>query len=275
MTTRPISSAQTPLKHVQRTAGDTPALQEKSKRGKARLDLLLVERGLAPSRERAKALLLAGQVRVNGVKLEKAGTQVGADSRIEVVGETLRYASRGGLKLEGALEDCALNPRDKMCLDVGSSNGGFTDCLLQNGARKVYAVDVTINQLDWKLLQDPRVVTVERNARYLRPDDIGEAVELVTVDVSFISVIKILSAVIPLAASGADFLILIKPQFELQRSDVGKGGIVREAALHQKAIDRVVTAAVGAGLEILGVRPSRVTGSEGNQEFFLHARRRE
>jgi 23S rRNA (cytidine1920-2'-O)/16S rRNA (cytidine1409-2'-O)-methyltransferase len=247
----------------------------KLKPGKERLDLLLVERGLAPSRERAQALLLAGQVRVSGAKMDKAGTQVATDARIEIAGEAMRYASRGGIKLEGALEDFGISPQDRVCMDIGSSTGGFTDCLLQNGARKVFAVDVTIDQLDWKLRRDARVATVERNARYLRQEDIGEVVNFVTVDVSFISVSKILGAIVPVASVGADFLILIKPQFELSKRDVRKGGIVRDAALHQKAIERVVTAAVEAGLQIVGVRPSRLAGAEGNQEFFLHARRRE
>lgn len=234
-----------------------------------------MERGLAPSRERAQALVLAGQVRVGGAKIDKAGTQVATDASVEIVGEALRYASRGGLKLEGALEDFGVSPQDRVCMDVGSSTGGFTDCLLQNGARKVFAVDVTIDQLDWKLQRDARVATVKRNARYLKPEDIGEEVDFVTVDVSFISVSKILEALVPVASRGADFLILVKPQFELDKRDVGKGGIVRDATLHQKAIERVVTAAEEVGLEIIGVRPSRLTGAEGNQEFFLHARRRE
>jgi 23S rRNA (cytidine1920-2'-O)/16S rRNA (cytidine1409-2'-O)-methyltransferase len=254
-----------------------PAFEPKrktSKPGKTRLDVLLFERGLAPSRERAQALLLAGQVRVNGQKAEKPGTQVAADARIEIVGEALRYASRGGFKLEGALEDFGVTPWDKVCLDTGSSTGGFTDCLLQHGARRVYAVDVTVDQLDWKLRQDSRVTAIEHNARYLRAEDVGEPAGLVTMDVSFISVAKVLPAIVPLASPGADFLILIKPQFELEKRDVGKGGIVREAALHEKAIQRVLNAAVVEGLEIIGVRPSRIAGAEGNQEFFLHARRR-
>ncbi|MGC2418942.1 MAG: TlyA family RNA methyltransferase [Candidatus Acidiferrales bacterium] len=244
------------------------------KPGKARLDVLLVERGLAPSRERAQAILLAGQVRVNGAKMEKAGSQVAADSRIEIVGETLRYASRGGLKLEGALEDFGVDPRGRICVDVGSSTGGFTDCLLQRGARKVYAVDVSIDQLDWKLRQDSRVVKVERNARYLRAEDIGESPSLIVMDVSFISVTKILPAVVAIAPAGADFLILIKPQFELEKREVGKGGIVRDTSLREKAIERVRMAAAEVGLEIVGLQPSRLTGAEGNQEYFLHARRR-
>jgi 23S rRNA (cytidine1920-2'-O)/16S rRNA (cytidine1409-2'-O)-methyltransferase len=244
------------------------------KPGKARLDVLLVERGLAASRERAQAMLLAGQVRVNGAPTGKAGSQVAKDATIDIVGETLRYASRAGLKLEGALEDFGVDPTDRICLDVGSSTGGFTDCLLQHGARKVYAVDVTIDQLDWKLRRDARVATIEKNARYLKPEDIAAAPNLVTADVSFISVTKILPAIVPIAPVGADFLVLIKPQFELEKRDVGKGGIVRDAALREKAVERVRTAAIETGLEILGVQLSRVAGAEGNQEFFLHARRR-
>jgi 23S rRNA (cytidine1920-2'-O)/16S rRNA (cytidine1409-2'-O)-methyltransferase len=253
----------------------SPAPPAKTKAGKARLDVLLVERGLATSRERAQALLLAGQVRVNGATATKAGAQVPVNARIELAGATPRYVSRGGVKLEGALEDFRVDAQGKICLDAGSSNGGFTDCLLQHGASKVYAVDVTIDQLDWKLRQDARVVPVERNARYLRVEDIGDPVELVVVDVSFISVSKVLPALVPLASQGADFLILIKPQFELERREVGKGGIIRDAALHRKAIERTKDSATKAGLQVAGVRESRITGAEGNREFFLHAKRRE
>jgi 23S rRNA (cytidine1920-2'-O)/16S rRNA (cytidine1409-2'-O)-methyltransferase len=240
---------------------------------KTRLDVLLVERGLAPSRERAQAMLLAGNVRVNGKPMDKPGTRLAADALIELAGDNLRYSSRGGLKLEGALEDFGVTAQDKTCLDVGSSTGGFTDCLLQQGARRVYAVDVTINQLDWKLQKDARVMTIERNARYLKAEDVGELVDLVTMDVSFISVTKVLPAIAPLAKAGAYFLILVKPQFELERQLVGKGGIVRGAALQEKAVANVTAAAAALGLEIVGARPSRITGTEGNQEFFLHARR--
>lgn len=242
--------------------------------GRARLDVLLLERGLAPSRERAQALLLAGQVRVDGQRAEKPGSQIPLHAKIEITGETLRYSSRAGLKLEGALREFGVLPRDKVCLDVGSSTGGFTDCLLQHGARRVYAVDVTIDQLDWKLQRDERVIEVERNARYLEPRDIGELAELITVDVSFISVTKVLRAILTVAAPGAQFLILIKPQFELEKRSVGKGGIVRDRELHQLATDRVVAAAAHAGFGIVGVRPSCLPGSGGNQEFFLHARHR-
>lgn len=245
-----------------------------AKPGKMRLDLLLVARGLAPSRERAQALLLGGHVRVNGARMDKPGSQVADDAAVEVVGEALKYASRGGFKLEGALEDFHVSPQNRVCLDVGSSTGGFTDCLLQNGARKVYAVDVTASQLDWKLRQDPRVVLVEKNARYLVAQDIAERASLVVIDVSFISVTKILPAIIPAAEPHADFLILVKPQFELERREVGKGGIVREAELHEKAVASVSAAASEAGLELCGVRPSHLPGAAGNQEFFLHARLR-
>lgn len=255
-------------KHPPRS-GSSPA---KKKPLKERIDVLLVTRGVAPSRERAQALLLAGKVHCDGAPITKAGTRVASDARIEVLGEANPYASRGGLKLQGALEDFGVSAQGRICLDVGSSTGGFTDCLLQHGARKVYAVDVSIDQLDWKLRQDARVAPIERNARYLLTEDIGERAELIVVDVSFISVTKILAALAPLAAPGADLLILIKPQFELEKREVGKGGIVRDAALHQKAIERVTEAAKSAGLEILGVKPSRITGAEGNQEFFLHAR---
>jgi 23S rRNA (cytidine1920-2'-O)/16S rRNA (cytidine1409-2'-O)-methyltransferase len=248
--------------------------KKQRKPNKERLDVLMVERSLAPSRERAQAMLLAGQVRVNGAPMSKSGTQVDTESKIEIVGETLRYSSRGGLKLEGALEDFAISPADRVCLDIGSSTGGFTDCLLQRGACKVYAVDVTVNQLDWKLQKDKRVIAIDRNARYLLPSDVGELVGLVTMDVSFISVSKILPAIVPVTAPGADFLILVKPQFELEKSEVGKGGIVRDPALHQKAIDRVRQSALDNGLDALDVQPSHLPGAEGNQEFFLHARRR-
>jgi 23S rRNA (cytidine1920-2'-O)/16S rRNA (cytidine1409-2'-O)-methyltransferase len=244
------------------------------KPGKERLDVLLVERGLTQSRERARALLLAGQVRVNGVRADKPGTQISKDAQIEIVGEMPRYVSRAGLKLEGALEDFGVSPANKICLDVGSSTGGFTDCLLQHGASRVHAVDVTIDQLDWKLRKDERVHTIEKNARHLTANDIGEAVELVTIDVSFISVAKILEAVVQAAGPNTEFVILVKPQFELEKGAIGKGGIVRDEALQERAVEQVKAAAQQAGLEILASKASRVRGAEGNQEYFLHARRR-
>jgi 23S rRNA (cytidine1920-2'-O)/16S rRNA (cytidine1409-2'-O)-methyltransferase len=260
---------------AKRTSGATSEINRQNRKpGKIRLDVAIVERGLAPSRERAQAILLAGNVLVNGQKMEKPGTQIAADARIEILGEALPYVSRGGLKLEGALKDFQVLPRGQICLDVGSSTGGFTDCLLQNGAARVFAVDVSADQLDWKLRQDARVTAIERNARYLRVEDLPAAPAIVTMDVSFISVAKVLPAVVPIATPGADFLILIKPQFELEKGEIGKGGIVRDAALHQKAIDRVQSAAAACALDLLGITPSRVPGAEGNQEFFLHARAR-
>jgi 23S rRNA (cytidine1920-2'-O)/16S rRNA (cytidine1409-2'-O)-methyltransferase len=247
------------------------AVPSKSKLEKRRLDALVVERGLAESREKAQRMILAGEVRVNGSPSDKAGTQVVVDARIEISGTSTKYASRAGLKLEGALEDFGMTVSGKTCLDIGASTGGFTDCLLNHGARLVYAVDVTPEQMVWRLQQDARVKQIKENARNLRPGQIPEPVDLVTVDVSFISVAKVLPAVVAAAGSRAEYLILVKPQFELDRADIGRGGIVRDANLHARAIERVRTAAVAAGLSVEGVRPSRVTGAEGNQEFFLRA----
>lgn len=218
-------------------------------------------------------MILAGEVRVNGERSEKAGAQIAMDARIEVVGGSAKYASRGGLKLEGALEDFGIEVTGKICLDNGASTGGFTDCLLQRGARRVYAVDVTPEQMAWRLQQDSRVTQIKANARNLLPEQIPEPASLVTVDVSFISVAKVLPAVVAAAGPKAEFLILVKPQFELDRGDIGRGGIVRDASLHERAINRVRAAAEAAGLRVEDVRPSRLTGAEGNQEFFLHARK--
>lgn len=244
-----------------------------AKSQKKRLDVLLVERGLAESRQKAQAMILAGEVAVNGAKEAKAGAQITESARIEVTSRLQKYASRGGLKLEGALEDLSVNPAGMVCLDLGSSTGGFTDCLLQRGATRVYAVDVNINQLAWKLRNDPRVMKIERNARELHPDDIPEPIDLVVADVSFISVAKVLAPAVAVAKTGATFLILIKPQFELRREDVGTGGIVKDESLHKKAIASVEQHAKTHGLQVLAVAPSRLTGAEGNQEFFLHARK--
>jgi len=245
----------------------------KAKSQKKRLDLLVVERGLAESRQKAQAMILAGEVSVDGVKVEKAGAQVAEATRIDVTSRLQKYASRGGLKLEGALADFAVSPSGLICLDLGSSTGGFSDCLLQHGAVRVYAVDVNTDQLAWRLRQDPRVIQIKRNARELRPDELPKPIDLVVADVSFISVTKILPPAVLAAKPGATFLILIKPQFELRREDIGEGGIVKDPALHNKAIASVQSAAKSHNLEILGVSPSRITGVEGNQEFFLHARK--
>jgi len=254
--------------------GESAPNSSQPKPTKIRLDVLVHERGLAPSRERAQALLLAGSILVNGQKATKPGTQVASDARVEMIGEPQKYVSRGGLKLEGALEDFGVLPEGKICLDVGSSTGGFTDCLLQRGATRVYAVDVSNDQLDWKLRQDPRVVFLEKNARYLEAADVAERAELALMDVSFISATKVLPALVGAVAAGAQLLVLIKPQFELAKGEVGKGGIVKDTALHRKAIESVTQAAKALGLEVLGVKPSHIAGTEGNQEFFLHARAR-
>jgi 23S rRNA (cytidine1920-2'-O)/16S rRNA (cytidine1409-2'-O)-methyltransferase len=244
---------------------------KESKVTKKRLDLLLVERGMVESRAKAQGLILAGGVRVNGQREDKAGAAIAIDAAVEITGETPRYASRAGLKLEGALEEFGIDPAGKVCLDAGSSTGGFTDCLLRHGAVRVYAVDVTTSQLAWKLQRDPRVTQIEANVRYLAAEALAERPSLVTVDLSFISVAKVLERLVAVAG-GAEFLILVKPQFELEREQVGRGGIVRDTELHDRAVERVRTAAVAAGLEVLGVRPSRLPGAEGNVEFFLHAR---
>src|SRR5580704_10829248 len=245
----------------------------KSKSPRTRLDLALVDRGLAESLQKAQAMILAGEVRVNNIAVQKAGAPVSADGRIEVKSRQLKYASRGGLKLEGALEDFSINPAGLVCLDAGASTGGFTDCLLQQGAARVFAVDVNIAQLAWKLQQDPRVTAIERNARELKVTDIPEKVDLVVADVSFISVCKILASASACAKPDANFLILIKPQFELPRQDVATGGIVKDVRLHEKAIASVRKCAESAGLDCVKVCPSRLTGAEGNQEYFLHARK--
>jgi 23S rRNA (cytidine1920-2'-O)/16S rRNA (cytidine1409-2'-O)-methyltransferase len=246
----------------------------KSKPAKKRLDLLLVERGLADSPAKAQAMILAGEVSVDNVRADKAGASIADDARVAVTSRTQKYASRGGIKLEGALGDFGLNPAGFVCLDVGSSTGGFTDCLLQKGASRVYAVDVNVDQIAWKLHQDNRVVRIERNARELRREDIPEPVDLVVVDVSFISATKVILPAAAIAKPGANLLVLVKPQFELPKEDVGTGGIVDDQALHEKAVEKVRAAAMAIGLDILGMLPSHLPGAEGNQEYFLHARKK-
>jgi 23S rRNA (cytidine1920-2'-O)/16S rRNA (cytidine1409-2'-O)-methyltransferase len=246
----------------------------KSKATRKRLDVLLVERGIAESIQKAQGMILAGEVRVDGARADKAGVAIAEDAQVEVASRSQKFASRGGVKLEGALEDFGVSVTGLACLDVGASTGGFTDCLLQHGAAKVLAVDVNVDQMDWKLQQDARVIRIERNARELKQEDIGEQVGLVVADVSFISVGKVLGPAVAVARNGAEFLILVKPQFELRREEVGSGGIVEEKELHEKAIALVRAAAESTGLECLGVKPSRLAGAEGNQEYFLHARKR-
>ncbi len=239
---------------------------------KIRLDRLLVERGLVESREKAQGLILAGLVMVDEQKQEKCGALMPPGGVVRLLGEASKYVSRGGLKLEGALEHFRLNPDSKVCFDIGASTGGFTDCLLQHGAGKVFAVDGGTNQLDWKLRRDPRVVVLEKtNARYLTIDRIGTLAELVTIDVSFISATLILPALVPLLASPADLIVLVKPQFEVGKGLVGKGGIVRDPAQHQEAIAKVSRKLLELGFSHLASMESPLLGAEGNHEFFLHA----
>jgi 23S rRNA (cytidine1920-2'-O)/16S rRNA (cytidine1409-2'-O)-methyltransferase len=245
---------------------------------KIRLDKLLVDRGLVKSRERAQALILAGKVLVDEQKIEKAGANVEQAAAIRLLGEDLRYVSRGALKLEHALHHWKIDVRDRVCMDVGTSTGGFTDCLLQAGAARVIAVDTGYGQIDLKLRQDPRVRMMERtNARYLKPGDIGESVSFVAIDVSFISVTLVLPAVIAaaLAATKPDqeIVVLVKPQFEVGREAVGKGGIVRDEQLQMEAADRVKSALANLGWTRLDVIDSPIFGVEGNREFLLYARR--
>jgi 23S rRNA (cytidine1920-2'-O)/16S rRNA (cytidine1409-2'-O)-methyltransferase len=237
-----------------------------------RLDLILVERGLVDSREKGQALILAGQVLVDGQKVDKPGHAVAADSNIELAAQP-RYVGRGGLKLEAALDHFNIPVAGKVCLDIGSSTGGFTDCLLQRGAARVYAIDVGTGQLDWKLRNDPRVIVHEQiNARYLSRNEVPEPIDLAVCDVSFISITMILPVLPNLLAKGAGMVILVKPQFELERHQVGKGGMIRDPALHQQACRRVEDAVKQLGFQI-EIIPSPVLGAEGNQEFLLYARR--
>ena len=245
----------------------------KPKPVRQRLDVLLVERGLAESPEKAGALILAGEVEVDGRRADKAGTPFPSNAKIKIISRHQKYVSRGGLKLEGALKDFAIRAAGRICLDVGSSHGGFTDCLLQRGAARVYAVDVNVEQLDWKLRQDARVVPVKRNARELSSEDIPEPVELVTIDVSFISALTVIEPATRLAKPGAIFVILIKPQFELPRDKVSPGGIVKEKRLRERAVLSVRKSLNSLGLKFLKLRPSHLPGAEGNQEYFLHARK--
>jgi 23S rRNA (cytidine1920-2'-O)/16S rRNA (cytidine1409-2'-O)-methyltransferase len=242
---------------------------------KIRIDKLLVDRGLVPSRERAQALILAGKVLANEQKIEKPGTPVDPDVVVRLLGEDLRYVSRGGLKLEAALDRFHVEVAGRVCMDVGASTGGFTDCLLQRGAARVVAVDTGYGQIDLRLRNDARVRLLEKtNARYLKREDIAEAVEFLAMDVAFISATLVLPAVI--AAAGdtlAEIVVLVKPQFEVGRELVGKGGIVRDPAAQQGAVDAVSKFMISLDWRVSGVIESPILGAEGNREFLLHATR--
>jgi 23S rRNA (cytidine1920-2'-O)/16S rRNA (cytidine1409-2'-O)-methyltransferase len=238
---------------------------------KQRLDKLLLERGLAESRARAQALILAGQVLVDEQRIDKPGHLIDPASRIRIKGEKLRYVSRGGLKLEAALREFDVNPAGKNCLDVGASTGGFTDCLLQHGAARVWALDVGHNQLDWRIRQDPRVEVMEGvNARGISPEMFPVRFDLATVDVSFISLAKVLPAVKDCLTENAEVIALVKPQFEVGKGEVGKGGIVTDPAKHRRVLIEVVEAANASGLDAISVIESPITGAEGNREYLIY-----
>ncbi len=238
---------------------------------KERLDVLLVKRGLAPSREKAKAIIMSGIVFVDNEREDKAGTFFDEKVQIEVRGKTLKYVSRGGLKLEKAMECFGVELHDKVCMDVGASTGGFTDCMLQNGATKVYSVDVGHGQLAWKLVTDERVVCMDRtNIRYVTPEDIEEPVNFASIDVSFISLTKVLMPVRELLTPDGQVVCLIKPQFEAGRENVGKKGVVRDPKIHMQVIDTVVEFAKSIGFTVLDLDFSPVKGPEGNIEYLLY-----
>jgi len=240
--------------------------------GKSRLDVALVERGLIDSREKARRAIMAAQVLVNGQPVAKAGTLVAADAELSLVARE-KFVGRGGLKLEGALDTFEIDPTGRICIDVGASTGGFTDCLLQRGAAKVYAVDVGHGQIDWRIRQDTRVDVREGvNARYLLSADFDPSPSLAVADVSFISLTLVLPAVFALLLPESEMVVLIKPQFELARADVGRGGIVREAGLREQAVERIRDFVARSGCQWVALRESPITGRDGNVEFLAHIR---
>ncbi len=238
---------------------------------KERLDVLLVKKGLAPSREKAKTMIMEGNVFVNNQREDKAGTNIPEDAVIEIKGNTLKYVSRGGLKLEKAMTHFGISLEDKICMDIGASTGGFTDCMLKNGAKKVYAVDVGYGQFAWKLRTDERVVCMEKtNIRYVTPEDIADVLDFASVDVSFISLAKVLPAAKELLRDEGEMVCLIKPQFEAGREKVGKKGVVRDPAVHREVIEKVITDARELGFSILHLEYSPIKGPEGNIEYLVH-----
>ena len=242
---------------------------------KKRLDLLMVERALAPSREKAKAYIMSGDVYVDGQKEDKAGTMFKETVKIEVRGNTLPYVSRGGLKLDKAMNNFGVSLDGKVCMDVGASTGGFTDCMLQNGAVKVYSIDVGYGQLDWKLRNDPRVVCMEKtNIRYVLPEDLQEPAQFSSIDVSFISLTKVLLPVRNLLTDDGEIVCLIKPQFEAGREKVGKKGVVRDPAVHLEVIEKVIAYASTIAMELCHLSFSPIKGPEGNIEYLLHLKKR-
>ena len=242
--------------------------------GKERLDKVLVTRGLAPSRERARSLILAGSVVVDDERQVKAGTLVRPKAAIRLTHDPQPYVSRGGLKIEKALDFFAIDPQGKVVMDVGASTGGFTDCLLQRGAPRVYAVDVGYGQLAWKLQQDPRVINLQRrNIRYLKWEEVGEMVDLVVVDASFISLELVIPPILTFLKESGGLLTLVKPQFEVGKGEVGKGGVVRDSKQHRQAVEKIKEFAIGEGLIPRGAMESPLRGPKGNREFFLYCER--
>ena len=238
---------------------------------KERLDILLVKRNLAPSREKAKAIIMTGNVFVEEQREDKAGSTFAEDAQIRIKGTPMKYVSRGGYKLEKAMELWHVPLQDKLCMDVGSSTGGFTDCMLQNGAVKVYAIDVGTNQLAWKLRQDERVVSMEKtNIRYVTPEDIADPIDFSSIDVAFISLTKVLIPVWNLLKNGGRVVCLVKPQFEAGREKVGKKGVVRDKKVHEEVVCHIMTYALSMGFEILGLSYSPIKGPEGNIEYLLY-----
>ena len=241
---------------------------------KERLDVLLVNRGLAPSREKAKAMIMSGVVFVDNEREDKAGSAFPQDCSIEVKGNTLKYVSRGGLKLEKAMEKFGVAAAGKICMDIGASTGGFTDCMLQNGAKKVYALDVGYGQFAWKLRQDERVVCMEKtNIRYVLPEHIGEEIDLASVDVSFISLTKVLGPAKELLSKEGERVWLIKPQFEAGREKVGKKGVVRDSTVHEEVIEKVISFAREIGFSVLNLDFSPIKGPEGNIEYLVYIKK--
>lgn len=241
---------------------------------KTRLDIKLVQLGLVSGRDKAKAIIMAGIVYVNGQKADKAGTEVLDEDKIELRGETLRYVSRGGLKLEKAFESFPIQVQNAICMDIGASTGGFTDCMLQNGAKKVYAIDVGYGQLAWKLRTDERVVNLERiNFRHVTKEQVTDPVNFASVDVSFISLTLILPAAYPLLSDDGEMICLIKPQFEAGKGFVGKKGVVKDSQIHQDTIVKVIDFAVETGFSVLGLTFSPVKGPEGNIEYLVYLKK--
>ncbi len=241
---------------------------------KQRIDVLMVERGLVPSRERSRSEIMAGNVFVDGQRVDKAGDRIDTEAKIEVKGEAIPYASRGGLKLEKALASFGIKLEGKICIDVGASTGGFTDCMLKNGAEKVYAIDVGYGQLAWRLRQDPRVVCMDRtNIRYVQPEHIGVQADFVSIDVSFISLAKVLPAVKGLLKESGEVVCLIKPQFEAGRDKVGKKGVVRDREVHREVLEKIVGWSLNEDWCVKGLDFSPIKGPEGNIEYLMHIAR--